>query len=388
MPFAVTQRGRLYWRQDGASSRPALVLLHPALFDHTIWDRMIPFLLDHFRVIRVDLPGHGASGQSLQNCTLAELAEDILSVLDNAGIDRALVCGQSLGALVGLEMSRARSGRISGVVAALGQDDFDTGVWIQRSHPDPGSTVTDLVNAFLKRAFPHKQQERLATWLDPLRLSMLSTTLDGYRQCAALHAATDISQLVADCWMPATVILGADDVGAGSWLERTDLSVVKSAAGSLPPVEAPGELATLIGRLHDRMQPNGAGLDPARNGERVRRNVLGDAWVDQSLAARDAWNCDYQDYATEVAWHMVWGRKGFDYRTRRLLVLALTSALGRWEEFRFHTKLGIERGSLTIQDIKEVSLQTGLYAGVPVSNTAFNEARAIFSELGIQFHGN
>jgi 3-oxoadipate enol-lactonase/4-carboxymuconolactone decarboxylase len=133
------------------------------------------------------------------------------------------------------------------------------------------------------------------------------------------------------------------------------------------------------------MQADGAGLDPARNGERVRREVLGNAWVDRSIAARDGWICDYQDYATEVAWHTIWGRKGLDYRTRRLLVLALTAALGRWEEFRFHVRLGIERGSLTVQDVKEVSLQAGLYAGVPVSNTAFNEARAIFADLGIVF---
>ncbi|EGX99503.1 3-oxoadipate enol-lactone hydrolase/4-carboxymuconolactone decarboxylase [Nitrospirillum viridazoti Y2] len=388
MPFAVTQRGRLYWRQDGASSRPALVLLHPALFDHTVWDRMIPFLVDHFRVIRVDLPGHGASGHLLQDCTMADLAGDILSVLDNAGIDRALVCGHAFGALVGLEMAAARPHRICGVVAGLGPDDSNTDMWAQHSHRDLGLTVGELVDAFFKTALPIQQQDRLAMWLDPLRQSMLSTTLDGYRQCAAWHAATNTRQLIIDCKVPGTIVLAADYASTAPWREFTKLSVAKSAGGCLPPVEAPGDLATIIARLHDRIQPDGAGLDPARNGERVRRDVLGDAWVDRSLAARDAWNRDYQDYATEVAWHTIWGRKGLDYRTRRLLVLALTSALGRWEEFRFHARLGIERGSLTIQDIKEVSLQTGLYAGVPVSNTAFNEARAIFPELGIGFHAD
>ncbi|MFV3077292.1 alpha/beta fold hydrolase [Niveispirillum fermenti] len=387
MPFAVTQRGRLYWRQDGASSRPALVLLHPALFDHTIWDRVIPFFQDHFRVIRVDLPGHGVSDPPLPGGTLAELAGDILSVLDHAGIDRALVCGQALGALVGLEMAGTRPDRISGVVAALGLDDFDSGLWAQRSHLAPGSTVGNLVDGFFRTAFPLQQQERLDTWVDPLRLSMQSTTRDGYRQAAALHAATDAGRLLADCSVPGAIVLAGDGADPAPWDGRIGLSVVKSTACCLPAVEAPGELATIIGRLHDRIQPDGTGLDPARNGERVRRSVLGDTWVDQSLAARDAWICDYQDYATEVAWHTIWGRKGLDYRTRRLLVLALTSALGRWEEFRFHTRLGIERGSLTVQDIKEASLQTGLYAGVPVANTAFNEARTIFAEMGIRFQG-
>jgi 3-oxoadipate enol-lactonase/4-carboxymuconolactone decarboxylase len=108
--------------------------------------------------------------------------------------------------------------------------------------------------------------------------------------------------------------------------------------------------------------------------------------VDRSIANRDAWIADYQDYATEVAWHTIWGREGLDYRTRRLLVLALTAALGRWEEFRLHVRSGIERGSLTIQDVKEVSLQAGLYAGVPVANTAFAECAALFREMGLTAH--
>lgn len=385
MPFAATRSGRLYWRQDGASSRPAVVLLHPVLFDHTVWDRLLPFLVDHFRVIRIDLPGHGASLDQPRDCAIGDLADDILAVLDGAGIDRTLVCGLSLGGLLGLAMAAAQPHRICGVVAGFGSDDFDADLWKGRSAPYSDMAVDELIDGFFDTAFSRQDRDRLATWLDPLRQAMSSTSLDGYRKLAACHASADVSRLVAGCEVPGTIVVTGNEDFAPQWWDQVGFSIDRSAAGSLPPIEAPGELAGILGRLSDRIQPDGEGLDPARNGERVRREVLGDAWVDRSIAARDGWICDYQDYATEVAWHTIWGRKGLDYRTRRLLVLALTAALGRWEEFRLHVRLGIERGSLTVQDVKEVSLQAGLYAGVPVANTAFNEARAIFAELGISF---
>lgn len=385
MPFATSGRGPIYWRQDGASNHPALVLVHPALFDHTVWDRMVPFLVEHFRVIRLDLPGHGVSPDRANNNSAAGFAADVLAVMDSAGIERALVCGLSLGSVVGLTLAANEPDRVCGVVAALCEGDFDTNWLAHRSVPDHGTSVEASVESYLERAFSAPQREQLAQWIDPLRLAMLSTTPDGMRHAAACQAASDLSQLLAECKVPGTVLLAGACSDTGSWRHRSALQVVRTTGRCLPPIEAPGELAMAVARLHDRIQPDGAGLDPARHGEKVRRAVLGDTWVDRSIAARDAWICDYQDYATEVAWHTIWGRKGLDYRTRRLLVLALTSALGRWEEFRFHARLGLERGSLTIQDIKEVSLQTGLYAGVPVSNTAFNEMRAIFSEMGISF---
>lgn len=385
MAFADTRRGRIFWRQDGASSRPGLLLLHPTLSDHSIWDRMVPFLADHFRVIRIDLPGHGASAPMALDIKLADLVDDILTVLNAAGLDRTLVCGLSIGGILALQMAAAAPDRISGVIASLLPEDFEQEPWAERAEQARAVSIEQIVDVHLANCLSAEERGRLAMWLDPLRHAMLSTTLEGYRTCLALHAAADTVQALEDCAVPTAVPLAPHHGRVGPWAQRANVKVAQSAGKIWPMIEAPGELAGAIARLHDSIQPEGLGLDPARNGERVRREVLGDAWVDRSLAARDGWISDYQDYATQVAWHTIWGRKGLDYRTRRLLVLALTAALGRWEEFRFHARLGIERGSLTVQDIKEVSLQTGLYAGVPVSNTAFNEARAIFSKLGISF---
>jgi len=123
-------------------------------------------------------------------------------------------------------------------------------------------------------------------------------------------------------------------------------------------------------------------------GLRNRRSVLGDAWVDRSLSKANAFNADFQAFINRYAWHEVWGRPGLDHRTRRTIVLAITLALGRWEEFELHVRAALSGGDeasrLTVDEIKEVLIQSAIYAGVPAANTGFAKALAVMRELGIE----
>jgi 4-carboxymuconolactone decarboxylase len=110
-----------------------------------------------------------------------------------------------------------------------------------------------------------------------------------------------------------------------------------------------------------------------------RRAVLGDPWVDRSIARRNAFNADFHDLLTRYAWGEIWTRPGLDEDTRRLIVLAVTAALGRWEEFDLHGRAAMEAG-LGLERIKEVLLQTAIYAGVPAANTAFRRMGALIEE--------
>ena len=101
-----------------------------------------------------------------------------------------------------------------------------------------------------------------------------------------------------------------------------------------------------------------------------RRSVLGDAWVDKSLAGATAFNADFQSLITRYAWHDIWGRPGLDHETRRLLVLGMTMGLARWEEFELHCRAAIEHG-VAVEKIKETLMQGAIYCGVPAANTAF-----------------
>jgi 3-oxoadipate enol-lactonase len=115
-------------------------------------------------------------------------------------------------------------------------------------------------------------------------------------------------------------------------------------------------------------------------GLKRRREVLGDAWVDRALENRTAFNEDFQSLITRYAWNEIWTRPGLPEETRRLLVLAFTIALGRWEEFELHFRAALEHG-VAVDTLKEVLLQSTLYCGVPAANTAFHRAQAILASL-------
>ena len=122
-------------------------------------------------------------------------------------------------------------------------------------------------------------------------------------------------------------------------------------------------------------------------GMRNRRAALGDAWVDKSVAKANAFNAEFQHYITEYAWHGAWGRPGLDWKTRRVLVLAVTSALGRWDEFEIHLRGALTPGNahtLTVEEVREALIQIAIYAGVPAANTGFAKALGIMKELGIE----
>lgn len=113
-------------------------------------------------------------------------------------------------------------------------------------------------------------------------------------------------------------------------------------------------------------------------GLHMRRRVLGDAYVERALARRDSFTSEFQDLLTRYAWGEIWTRPGLDERTRRLLVLAMTVALGRGEEFKLHLKAAVEHG-VTSEEIKEVLLQAAIYCGVPAANSAFHAAAEVLA---------
>ena len=116
-------------------------------------------------------------------------------------------------------------------------------------------------------------------------------------------------------------------------------------------------------------------------GDRTRRSVLGDAHVDRSQQNRTDFNGEFVDFITRTAWGEIWTRPGLARRERSLIVLAMMTALGRWEELKLHLKGALNNG-VTPDEIKEVLLQAAVYAGVPAANTAFHIAADVLKEAG------
>lgn len=117
-----------------------------------------------------------------------------------------------------------------------------------------------------------------------------------------------------------------------------------------------------------------------------RRRVLGDAWVDKSIAKSNDFNGEFQNLITRYAWNEIWGRPALGDRSRRLMVLSTMIALKAFEEFAMHVRAALDGepdSRLSPDDIKEVIMQAAIYCGVPAANHAFAIAGEILREKGL-----
>ena len=112
----------------------------------------------------------------------------------------------------------------------------------------------------------------------------------------------------------------------------------------------------------------------------VRREVLGDSYVDAALANADEFNMPMQDLVTRYCWGEIWTREGLPRQTRSLLNLAMITALNRPHELKAHVR-GAVRNGCSKEEIREVLLQAAIYCGVPAAIDAFRVAREAFADM-------
>src|ERR1700761_2722030 len=114
----------------------------------------------------------------------------------------------------------------------------------------------------------------------------------------------------------------------------------------------------------------------------VRREVLGADYVDASLARASEFSMPMQELVTEYCWGEIWTREALDRRTRSLINLSMLTALNRLHELAAHVRGAINNGC-TVDEIREVLLQTAIYCGVPAALESFRTAERVLVEMNM-----
>jgi len=114
----------------------------------------------------------------------------------------------------------------------------------------------------------------------------------------------------------------------------------------------------------------------------IRKEVLGEEYVDAALAKSDDFNRDFQHMVTEHCWGGTWGRGVLTKQQRSILNLGMLAALNRQHEFKLHL-LGALTNGVILKEIREVLLQIAIYCGIPAGVEAFRIAREVFKAEGI-----
>ncbi len=125
--------------------------------------------------------------------------------------------------------------------------------------------------------------------------------------------------------------------------------------------------------------PNGT--DPRLDqGLQVRKEVLGAAHVERSMANTSEFSRPVQEYVTRACWGDVWSRPGLDRRTRSLLNLVMLTALNRSHELAVHVRGAVTNGA-TLEEIQETLLHATVYCGAPAGLEAFRVAERVLDEI-------
>ncbi|SDH98849.1 4-carboxymuconolactone decarboxylase [Pseudomonas benzenivorans] len=119
--------------------------------------------------------------------------------------------------------------------------------------------------------------------------------------------------------------------------------------------------------------------DKHDSGLQVRREVMGDAYVERALGNASEFSAPLQAFVNEHAWGGVWTRDGLPRKTRSLITLAALTALKCPQELKGHVRGALNNGC-TVEEIREALLHCAVYAGVPAAIDAFRAAQEVIDE--------
>jgi len=212
--MATSESGgvRLHYELSGNPRGAVLVLANSLGSNLHMWDKVLPAFESRYRVLRFDMRGHGESGLSPQPFTIEQLGRDVLQLLDEVKVDRASVCGLSLGGVVALWLGIHAPARVERLVLAntaarIGNQEM----WEQRIATVANTGMSPLAVATLERWFTPTYRERHPEEMEQIRAMIAATDPGGYLACCAVLRDADLRAEIGAIEAPSLVITGTHD---------------------------------------------------------------------------------------------------------------------------------------------------------------------------------
>ena len=256
MAFAAIGASVLHWQEDGAPDRPALVFANSLGTDFRIWDALLPAFADRYRLIRYDKSGHGLSDLTPGTARLEGHVEELLALLDHAGVAKVGVIGLSVGGLIAQGLALRSPERVAALVLCDTACKIGTeAAWADRIAAVEKSGVAGIADMVMQRWFAASFHAKRATELAGWRNMLVRSPVDGYlATCAAIRDA-DYTLGVPTLAMPTLCVVGDEDGSTPPAVVRATADLIPGArfeiienAGHMPPIEQPAKLAALIQR--------------------------------------------------------------------------------------------------------------------------------------------
>jgi 3-oxoadipate enol-lactonase / 4-carboxymuconolactone decarboxylase len=367
---------------QGPSNAPPVLLLHSLGTTLQMWDPQAEALAKRYRVIRMDMRGHGLTEAPAGPYTMAMLARDALALLDSLGVERAHVGGVSIGGRIALQMAAMAPDRVLSLMPCDTALEFGPPeTWQQRIDAVTAGGMPAVVDGVMERWV----LDRSLASSRGLRRMLLGTDPVGYMGCGAALRDCRAEELTGRIACPTTILVGDRDpstppsaaAAIQAAIPGSHLVTIAEAA-HIPNFEQ--EHAMTRALLHHMDTVTALPAAAAEAGMTIRKRVLGEAHVARSEAALTPLDQPFRDFILEGVWGRVWTRPGLSIRDRSLLCLGILSALHHHDEFKLHVRATKNTG-VTPEEIAEVLLQVAAYGGVPTANTALRLAKDVLKEM-------
>lgn len=371
-----------HYKIEGTPNSPVLLFSNSLGTDMTMWDEVVPLLLPYFQIVRYDTRGLGKSDVTDEPYTIAQLGQDVIDLIDLLGIDKIHFCGLSMGGQIGQWLGIHHSHRINKLVLSnTGAKIGSAQGWNDRieliNQKGLSAIWEGTKNVWFRDVFLKHNPDKLGV----LEKMFLHNEVVGYANCCAAVRDADFRSDIEKIKPETLVITGHEDpattvADAEFIVEKIPTAqLVVLAAKHIPSIEQPKLFAEAVINFL-------VGATTQERGMHVRRTVLGNEHVDRASKNVNALTDDFQAFISHYAWGEIWTRPGLSKHHRSLITLAMMIALNRGPEFKMHVKAAIHNG-VSVDEIKEVILQSGIYCGLPAANDAYHLAQEVFKEIDI-----
>jgi 3-oxoadipate enol-lactonase len=223
MPLTTVDGLSCYYRLEGCEELPVVILSHSLGCDHGQWDPQMSALLAHFRVLRYDLRGHGASATPPGDCTIERLGLDVLGLADALGIARFAFCGLSLGGMIGQFVAAHAAPRVTRLVLANTSPRMANPQAIEeRRRLVLAEGMAAVCEGVLGRFFTASTRAAGSAAAATVRTNLLAMDPAGYAACCAAVRDLDHRELIGSIRVP-TLVIGGEYDESTPWLEHGEV---------------------------------------------------------------------------------------------------------------------------------------------------------------------
>lgn len=252
----------VHYELRGPARAPLLLLAGSLGTDMSMWDPQVQALGDRFRLLRYDLRGHGSSPAPAGPYSIADLGDDLLALLDRIGIERANICGLSIGAMAAMWVAAHTPERLQRLVLCCTSARFDDEVratYRERAALVRRGGLEPIADAVVSRWFTPSFMKTRPEAVERMRRVLIATSREGYAGCCEALAAMDLRSDLRSITAPTLVIAGQDDPATppahgrliAENITGARLSIVSHAA-HLANIERAELLTALLMRFVDR----------------------------------------------------------------------------------------------------------------------------------------